>query len=194
MTKPSEPTQAQIPEDLIGLHKAASAYAIATRKVDVEDETISEETLNEIEFDFIKECAFFSKADHRNSDFRPFVVQELIERIAHLEAQLQEVTRELEGLRHRHNDGSDERYWAEWDKEPRYWAIVGFYIDDIIGVCTDQQDVLAEEPQATFIPISKEDFDSFDNWTPAKRSLVLASRRAPESIEGHNKLDGDPIA
>ena len=97
----------QIPEDLKSLHKAASAYAIATRKTDVDNEAISPDTLNEIEWAFIEECALHSNADHRNSDFRPFVVQELIERIAKAEATIAQKTRECEELRRDRNEWKD---------------------------------------------------------------------------------------
>ena len=40
---------------------------------------------------------------------------QLIERIARLEAQNKALLEALEGLLIRHCDGSEEKYWAEWD-------------------------------------------------------------------------------
>jgi len=38
-----------------------------------------------------------------------------IERIADLAAEVEALRSALKGLLHRHNDGSEEKYWAEWD-------------------------------------------------------------------------------
>lgn len=42
-----------------------------------------------------------------------------------------------------------------------YWGIVGKYTGEVIGVCTNQADVLAEEPGSTFFAITKEQFEAF---------------------------------
>ena len=44
----------------------------------------------------------------------------------------------------------------------KYYAIIGYGIKEIMGTCTDIHDVLREEPDARFTPITKEQFEDDD--------------------------------
>lgn len=44
---------------------------------------------------------------------------------------------------------------------PGYWEIIGGHIHEVIGVTTDRESVLAEEPKAYFRRITKKQFEQF---------------------------------
>jgi hypothetical protein len=46
-------------------------------------------------------------------------------------------------------------------EKPGYFAIWSPFINDVTGVCRDKQDVLQEEPDSKFWPITKEQYERY---------------------------------
>jgi hypothetical protein len=83
-------TEAPIPESLESLHKAASAYAVAVRKQDVDDDgEVLADTIREIEHEFSMACFALTEADFRVCDPTPLTVKMLIEMVGQTELENQ---------------------------------------------------------------------------------------------------------